>query len=211
MDYCAPSDVYDFGIPRGAVPNSGRLVASADVTSNALTLDVHGFDLNAPVVVRADAGGSLPAPLAEGVTYYAIPRTESTFALAATVDGSAIDLTTAGENIVVVAPMPIGPAITWASRYLDDFMPAHVVPMTAPVPPIIKMAAAELAAWKLTGRSGATSIALSKMIDDLKKRIDRWAAGVPIRGENEQPPANLSVSASATGCDPDGWRRYGGL
>ena len=38
----------------------------------AVTLDEHAFATNDPLTFRAQAGGSLPAPLVEGTTYYAI-------------------------------------------------------------------------------------------------------------------------------------------
>lgn len=128
-DYCDPSDLYAHGVPRGAFPNPGRDVESVDATANTLTLGEHGYALNDPVSFRAEAGGSLPAPLAAGTTYYAIPDTGDTFSVAATEDGSAVNLTSAGERFVVIDPLPIGAAITWASQIIDDMLPAHVVPI----------------------------------------------------------------------------------
>lgn len=64
------------------------------------------------VTLRASSAGSLPAPLATGTTYYVkdISRTkrlytdeeEATFALAETVGGATIDLTTTGSGVVYV-------------------------------------------------------------------------------------------------------------
>ncbi len=124
--YCAASDLYDFGMPRGAATNPGHLIASVSAGANTLELDQHGFAAGNPVLFRAEAGGSLPSPLVEGTTYYAIPVTESTFSVAATDGGAAIDLTTAGSRILVIAPLPVTQAIAWASRIIDDMLPAHL-------------------------------------------------------------------------------------
>lgn len=209
--YCAAADLYSFGLPRGAVSNPGRLAASVAAGSDALELDVHGFALNDPVMFRADAGGSLPEPLAEGVTYYAIPVTESAFSVAAAADGPAIDLTTAGENVVVIAPLPVDSAIAWASRVIDDMLPAHVVPLEEPIHELVKMTCAELAAGKLLARAGSASRSLTEMVDAARKRLERWAKGIPLRGADTPPPAGLAAGATAPYSDRRGWQRYGGL
>src|SRR6478609_2025292 len=94
--YSTVSDLYAYGVPRGAVPNPARLAASVLASSDAFTLDEHGFATDDPVSFRAEAGGALPAPLVAGTTYYAIALTASTFKVAAAVAGAALDLTTDG-------------------------------------------------------------------------------------------------------------------
>ena len=40
-----------------------------------------------------------------------------------------IDLTTDGDSVLVIAPLPVAEAITWASRIIDDMqLGAHVTP-----------------------------------------------------------------------------------
>jgi hypothetical protein len=209
--YCSPSDLYAFGIARGAVPNPGRVVDSANATANTITLDVHGFVLNDPVSFRAEAGGTLPAPLVAGSTYYAIPVTESAFSVATAEDGAAVDLSSAGENFVVIAPLPIDASIAWASRLIDDMLPAHVVPIEEPIPEIVRMTAAELAAHKLLSTTGAVSTSLTMVADHARKRLERWAAGIPIRGTNAPTPTNLAAAAAVPYVDSRGWNRYGGI
>lgn len=209
--YCAPADLYSFGLSRGALPNPGRLVSSVDTASDTLVLDVHGFDTNDEVQFRAEAGGSLPAPLVAGTTYFAISISDSTFKVAATSGGAAIDLTTAGESIVVIAPLPVLAAIAWASRIIDDMLPVHLIPLEAPYPEIVTMTCAELAAGKLLSLRGAASKPLADMVDVAHKRLERWSKGAPIRGENAPAPANKAVSASASASDPRGWRTWGGI
>ena len=213
MAYCTPADVHAHGLPRGALPNPARLV-SASASTDSITLDGHGLSDDDEVSLRAEAGGSLPSPLAAETTYYAIVATPSVFQLAATAGGSAVDLTTAGENVLLIVELPMTSAIAWADRVIDDLLPAHVVPLTDPVPEIVRFTSAELAGGKLLGYTGAASRTLSEIVDNARKRLDRWAKGVPIRGTNAPDPAGLAVSTSAAlpaaGRSAD-WRTYGGL
>jgi hypothetical protein len=212
--YCAPADLYLFGLPRGAIQNPGRLAASVDASANSIALDVHGFDADDPVQFRAEAGGTLPTPLVAGVEYYADPLTDSTFRVAATPGGAAIDLTSVGSRVVVIAPLPILASIAWASRMIDDMLPAHVVPLEEPLHELVRMTCAELAAGKLLARTGSASKSLGEMVDAARKRLERWAKGVPLRGNDTPPPANLAASGATTVAsrpDPLGWNRFGGL
>ncbi len=213
--YCSESDLYDFGIPRGGIPNPGRLAADppANATTDAVELDVHGFVADDPVSFRAEAGGSLPSPLVAGVAYYAKPVGESYFQVAAAPGGAAIDLTTAGSGVLVLAPLPIAAAIEFASALIDDMIPAHAVPLQEPYPPIVVMTCAELAAAKLAARSGTASVSLSATADAARKRLERWAQGIPLRGTgaSAQTPTNLAQSATAPLLDTRGWARWGGI
>lgn len=210
-DYCTASDVYQHGLPRGAAVCSGRLVATVSVTSSTLELDDHGLAAGDAVTLRAEAGGSLPAPLASGVLYYALPVDERHFRIAATQGGTAITLSTAGSRIVLVPPSPLPAAISWASRIIDDMLPAHVVPLSSPFPAIVVMTCAELAAGKQLALTGTASKTIGELVDAARARLTRWGKGVPIRGEHAPRPANLSVSATAAPVDARGWRTYGGI
>lgn len=208
-DYCSPSDVYDYGIPRGAVANPAR-PAVATASDNAIALDLHGFEADDPVELRAEAGGTLPAPLAANTTYYVVPLTDNAFSLAAIAGGAAINLTTDGESVVVIAPFPMAKAITFASRLVDDMLPMHVVELTAPYPAIVVQTTAELAAAKLAARSGGASKSLADTLDAASKRLARWSSGVPIRGENTPARAGLAGVPVAGTTDARGWCRWGG-
>jgi len=207
--YCEDADLWDFGVPRGSIPNPGRLAADppASASTDAIELDGHGFELDDPVTFRAEGGGSLPSPLVAGTTYYAIPAGESYFKVSATAGGAAIDLTTAGSGVVVNAPLPTEKAREFASALIDNMLPSHAVPLTAPYPPIIVMTCAELAAAKLAARSGAASVSLSATADAARKRLEGWAKGVPLRGTNTsaQTPTNLAQSAVAPPLDARGY------
>jgi hypothetical protein len=209
--YCAPRDVYELGVPRGSVPNPGRIADSADAATDAIALDVHGLDPNDPLQLRAEAGGALPAPLVALTTYYADPLDDNRFGVRATAGGARIDLTTAGSSIVVIVAVPMSAAIAWASRIVDDNLPAHAVPVTAPVPETIKAVTAGLAAWKLMVSRGPVTKSLEEILTGAQAQLARWAKGVPLRGENTPPRTNLAAAATARARDPRGWSSFGGI
>jgi hypothetical protein len=208
--YSAVADLHAFGLPRGALPNPARLAASVLASTDAFTLDEHGFSTDDPITLRAEAGGSLPSPLVASTTYYTIPLTASTFRVAAAAAGAAINLTTDGARVLVIAPAPVDQAIAWADRMIDESCPGHLVPFTDPVPDIVRMTSAELAAGKLLAMRGAASKSLGDMVDAAQKRLARWAKGVPIRDANATASANLAVSATVPYLDSRGWSRFGG-
>lgn len=208
-DYCSRSDLYDFGVPRGAIPNPGRLALSVLASTDRIKLDVHGFETGTPVTFRAESGGSLPPELVEGATYYTIEVNEAEFSVSATEGGAPLNFSVNGTRVLVISPLPVAARIAWASRLIDDMLPAHLVPLTAPVPEIVRITAAELAAYGLGYGQGAVSKTLTELVDVARKRLERWAAGVPIRGENAPEPAGLAASASVPYSDARGWNRYG--
>lgn len=209
--YCSEADLYTYGLPRGALPNPGQLV-TADATTNAFTLGEHGFELDHVVSFRAEAGGSLPAPLAAGTDYYVVPVNHYLFKVAATAGGATIDLTTAGQYVVVISAPPIAGAIEFGARVIDQALVAHPVPLEAPYPEIIVITNAELAIGKLL--NGAEGKSLAQMVEAAMKRVATWAKGVPLRAGPATPDAaNVATSAPAptTAGGPSGWSRFGGI
>lgn len=73
---------------------------SADITANTIDSPAHGLSAGQSIVVWAATGAGLPSPLAEGTIYYVIAAglTTDVFEISATLGGSAIDLTTAGDG-----------------------------------------------------------------------------------------------------------------
>jgi hypothetical protein len=203
--YCAQSDVMAF-LPSGGLPNPAR-VATGSAAGDYLECDGHGLVADAEVVVRVEMGGSLPAPLAEGVTYYAIPLSSSRFKLAATPGGTAIALTTDGSNFVFASPLPWSQWIDWGARQVDSFLPEHVTPLVVPYPEIVVTANAELAAMRGLQATAGASIDLGARIDLIGLRLTRWAKSVPIRGVEVQrhQPSTLAITATAGAYDPRGW------
>lgn len=195
--YATVADLYAYGLQRGALANPGRLAASVNATTNTIALDQHGLALNDVLTLRAESG-SLPAPLQPNVQYYAVPVNDGAFSVAATPGGAVIDLTTAGTRTLVITPINFAAAIAFGAALLDDVLPAHIVPLESPYPPIVVMTNAELAIWKLTGTTGNGSKSLSEMVTEARKRMAEWAKGRPVRGANTPEPANLAATAVAT-------------
>lgn len=216
VDLCEPRDLWDHGLPRGAVANPGRVAALIDPLTDTLTLGEHCFSDDDQVRLRPAAGGSMPAGLTAGATYYVKATDDAHFQLAASPGGSVVNILTAGMSVLVVAPINYQAACAWASQIVFDMVPAHAVPATSPVPPILRMTAAELAARKIMQVTGSgEAVSLTALADMAFKRVERWATGVPIRDANATEASNLAASAArsptAAPLDVRGWHRYGGL
>lgn len=210
--YATRSDLDDFGgLPDGALSNGGRLVASVSVTGNTLELDAHGFVTNETLTVRPADDGVLPAPLVEGTTYYAIRVSDERFSLSLTEDGAAIDLTTAGTGgTFVVKPLPIDRYLALYSRWVDDHLPAHLVPLVADddgaFPLVIVHIVAQLAGKALLNRDGKSSEIVDKAEIVAMAQLARWAKGIPVRDAGMTASANLAITATlASVADPRGW------
>lgn len=215
MPYCSPSDLFAFGVPRGATPNPGRVLASA--TGSTCVLDMHGFVTGDAILFRPAGDGAMPSGLSSGVTYYAQAETEHTFKVRSSPGGAALTFTDADDPILVIAPLDYASAIAWADRLLDDMVPGQAVPFDdaalypSGVPEIVRMTSAELAAGKLMAIAGAASKSLSETVDAANKRLARWAQGLPVRGTPAESRANLAAVAVAPYADRRGWSRFGGL
>ena len=86
------------GLYRGTVGGTKQSLA-ADASTDVLTANAHGFnDGDAVVLEELRSGAALPTGLSEGILYYVRDKTTHTFKLAATVGGSAIDITGAGSG-----------------------------------------------------------------------------------------------------------------
>ena len=204
--YCDEKDLYLFGVTRGAIPNPGRLASHVDVTDDLVFLDSHGYSTGDRFTVRAEAGGQIPAPLVEGTEYEAVSVTGGAFSVRPAGGGAVIDLTTPGVSFLVIEALPVEAARDWASRIIDDMLPAHVVPLESPYPRIVVMSAAEIAAAKLMRREG-----LPALVDEVHARLARWAKHVPVRGRNEPAGAQLAQSVTAPYKDRRGWNTHGRL
>ena len=192
--YATRRDVYTYGLPRGALGNPGRLVASSIAATDSIELIEHGFDTDDAVTFRATDGGVLSSPLVAGTVYYAIPLTDSTFQVSATPSGSAIDLTTDGVSMVVSIDLPFDQLLEYYSRFVDGFLPAHAVPLTAPYPVTVVAIVATLVAKKAQILSGLISESMRDTELSAKAQLERWATGIPARDAAVTTvPTNLSV------------------
>lgn len=205
-EYCTERDLYRVGgLQRGELANPGRLVGSVD--SSVMTLDGHGFGNDDMLSFRAEAGGSLPAPLASGTIYYAIALTDATFQVAATAGGAAITLTTEGDRVVVWSPVDIVGAIRAESAVFDDAAQgAAAVPLEGAIPEIVKVVVARRSSALLLEQLGSGSAERIKaMRDYAEERYKEWRRGVSIGGVNKPASSNLAVTATATAIDSRGW------
>lgn len=203
--YCTRSDVARW-IPDGMLARQARIIASAAASTDLLELDAHGYATDDPVIVRALDGGILSAPLVDGTTYFAIYVSDSTFKLAATAGGAAIDLTTDGDQMVVTKDAPYDDVIEFYSRWADAFLPAHLVPLTGTIHPTVKGIVAELSAKKLMNLDGKSSDIVNQAEIASKAMLERFAAGLPLRGAAATASSNLAVTSTlASTTDARGW------
>lgn len=204
--YATRADVYKFGLPKGTLGSVARLVASSRAGTDTLELEDHGFETDDQVLVRATANGTLSSPLVEGTTYYVIRLTSSTFKLAATAGGAAINLTTDGVSMLVTTSLPFDDVLEFYSRFVDAFLPAHMVPLAAPYPIVVVATVAELASKKLQHLSGASSELVKEAELGAKAQLERWAKGIPLRDARATASANLAVTSTLSGTsDSRGW------
>lgn len=192
----------------GQLPSPSSLVASSVAGTDIITLDGHGLETDDAVLVRATEGGTLSTPLAEGTTYYAIRLSDSTFKLAATAGGAAIDLTLAGVSMVVSRALDFDYWIGVYSRWADTSLPGHLVPMgrDAAVPEVVECIVADLVAKRMFNAGGQASESLKDMEIASVAQLARFASGMPLRDANVTASANLAVSSTMSSvADPRGW------
>jgi hypothetical protein len=216
--YATRGNVYQYGLPRGALGNPGRLVVDsslADTPLGTIELQEHGFETGTCITFRATDGGTLSSPLVAGVVYFAIRLTDSTFQVSATSGGSPITLTTGGVSMVVSADLPFDEVLEFYSRFVDGFLPAEVVPLTAPYPITVVAIVSELTAKKIQILSGMTSGSMTEAELGAGAQLKRWAAGLPVRdAAATTQAANVAVTNKVRGEDWIGGplgRRNGGL
>lgn len=206
VSYATRRDVYELGLPRGTLRSDARVARASNPATDTIELDEHGFETNDRVLVRALEDGALPAPLQASTVYYAIRVSDSTLQLAAAESGPAIDLTSTGDGIVLVAPLPIERVLEAYSRVVEDWVP-HLVPFVTPYPTTIVMTVAELSARKLQLMSGQISVSMQAIEEAAQKRLERWASGIPIRDDRATKSSNLAVVArGASWCSRGGPR-----
>ncbi len=203
--YCSRSDVAH-RLPPGALTSAAGLVADSLAGSNAITFDGHGFETGDPLSVRALGTGTLSAPLAEGVTYYAIRLTNASFELSATPFGSVIDLTSDAISMAIVRDPDFDEIIEFYSRWSDGFFPAHVVPFAPPIPALVRGLVADLSAKRLLNIAGQDSAVVNTAEIAAKAQLERFAIGLPVRDAAATGPSNLAITSSQLDApDPRGW------
>ena len=203
--YATARDLYTFGLRRGILSNEGRECASVSASTDLLELAGHQFETDDAVRVRAVTGGTLASPLVAGTTYYVIRVSDSTFKLAATQGGAAINLTSDGTTMIVTADLPVDDLLEAYSRFVDDFIP-HLVPLESPYPVTVVRIVCELAAAKLLSLTGQSSTSMTEAEVAAKAQLERWAKNLPIKDAAATASSNLAiVSTLASTADPRGW------
>lgn len=195
--YCTAADAYSW-IPRGIAQRPARIASSVSTTLDTITIDDHGLADDDPITVRAESGGTLPSPLVAGTTYYAIVITPASFKLASAAGGSALDLTTAGSNVLVIAALPWDRWIEEESASVDCTLPAHVVPF-ASTPAIVRKYVAALVAQRAAIACGVSTPMLDAAIQDvIRPELAAWRKGVSIRGSSEPSQAQVPQMYTVT-------------
>ena len=203
--YCSRGDV-TARLPPGTVVSPAGMLASCLASTDVLTYDGHGLETDDEVTVRAASAGTLSAPLVAGTVYYAIRLTNSTFKLAASAGGAALNITSDGVEMVVTREPKFDDVIEFVSRWADTFLPAHVVPLTAPIHPLVRGVVADVSAKRILNANGQDSAAVTAAELAGKAILERHAAGMPLRG-GAQVPSNLAITATSvsSGGDPRGF------
>lgn len=202
--YCSRREV-NAAVPAGEIIGPTQLASSALASTDVISLEGHGLETDDEVLVRAIEGGSLPSPLVEGTGYFAIRVSNARFKLAATAGGAAINLSTDGVEVVVMREPAYDDVIEFWSRWADGVLPAELVPLTAPVHPLVRGIVAKLSAKELLGRAGKSSELVNVTDIAAKAMLERYAIGLPLRGAPTVGSANLAVTATAGDADPRGW------
>ena len=209
--YATRRDVFRYGLARGTLSGEGREVASSTAATDLLELESHGFETGEEVLLRAFTGGTLSAPLVAGTPYYVIRITDATFKLATSsvnaLAGTAINLTSDGTTMLVSVALPFGEVLEFYSRFVDGFLPAHAVPLVAPYDVVVVALVAELAAARLQHLSGVKSVSMTEIEIGAKAKLERYAAGIPLRNvAATQAPTNLAITSTlGSVTDPRGW------
>lgn len=204
--YCSRADV-TARLPPGTVVSPAGMLASCLASTDVLTYDGHGLETDDEVTVRAASAGTLSAPLVAGTIYYAIRLTNAAFKLAASAGGAALNITSDGVEMVVTREPKFDDVIEFVSRWADTFLPAHVVPLTAPIHPLVRGVVADVSAKRILNANGQDSAAVTAAELAGKAILERHAAGMPLRGGTAQTPTNLAITATSvsSGSDPRGW------
>lgn len=186
MAYATRADLHAHGLPRGVLVEQARAVAAVDTSTDRLTLEAHGLELDDAVQLVAGEGGTLPAPLSASTVYYARPvsGSESLLELAATAGGPAINITSAGVapfSLVVSLAPAITAALDYYSRYVDRHLPAHAVPLEEPYPAEVVAIVAKLAAADLLRRQGHSIPAIEEGARIARGELLTFVKGIPLR------------------------------
>jgi hypothetical protein len=207
--YAQQSDVYLYGLPRGALGNPGRIVDSALAADSVVTLSDHGFATGDVVYFRAPAGGTLAAPLVTATAYYAIYLTDSQFQVSTTPNGSALTLTSDAVSMIAWTDLPFDQVLEFYSRFVDGFLPAEAVPLATPYPITVVAIVATLSAKRLQLLSGMRSESMDDEEKGAALQLERWARGLPVRDKAATQQQTNTAIVQSVHADRIGIPLYG--
>jgi hypothetical protein len=211
MPYCSAKDV-NAVLPQGSLSNPGRLLESVDVTAGVLRLGDHGFVIDDEVTFRAEGCGSLSEPLDPDVTYFVVPQGPHAFRLKASADATVeLQLYSEGGDTLVIAAIPWAKSLDWGAAMVDSYLPGHALPLSPPYHPRLVYWNAVFTAQRLLSWCGSASADLNSTLAEARKDLEPYAKGLPLRGENSPPRANLAISATSPPRDKRGWRAGEGV
>ena len=91
---------------------------------------------------------------------------------------------------------PFDDVIEFYSRWADGLLPAHAVPLAAPIHATVRGVVADCSAKRLLNIDGKSSEVVNQAELAGKAILERYAAGIPLRGATTTVRANLSVNSS---------------
>lgn len=207
VSYASRSDLYNHGLPRGLMASPARLASGMSASTDTLILDQHGFEDDDPVTLRAEEGGSLPAAIVDGTTYYVKRTSDVAFQLAATAGGSAINWATDGDRVLVTPSTDamVDAALEMYSRLVDSYLPAHAVPLESPYPTVVVHIVAKLAAADLLAQMGQASALVQANAEQTRKELARLMTGIPLRDSRATEQTNLAIARQISRTSGRGW------
>jgi len=218
--YVTLAEKFALGLGAEAFVAASRPITAVNAAANTLTIPGHGA--NTDDTCRLESTGGLPAPLAEGVVYYAepVPGSLDLLKLRASAGGVAIDLSSAGDSDAVHSilfdPTPkILQMIEAVSGDYEQALHAHALPLSV-VPPHLKKAVVSEVDAELTTvvglvRPNYQDASIPARAAQARSFRDRLRAGEPLRGATDATPTVAESGAVGWGDEPAGWNDYPGV
>lgn len=217
--YATRDDVFRYGLPPAVLVAPPRSLEAVDVVSNRFTLSGHGLNSGDTLEFRV-TGGSLTTPLSASSVYWAkpVPGSDNLFEVSLSQDGASVDLSALGTGLhsIVVSYGPrLDKVLEQRSRYVDDHLIAHGVPLSTPIPLSVVAYVATLAAADMMRIAGLanpnyreSAAIFFEAANAVEKKLTAHASGVPLRGVVvDATPDEPDAGALGWGDDPRGWQQ----
>jgi Protein of unknown function (DUF1320) len=230
VSYASIADFFRLGLRPAAVVQQPRAVVTVDTTADTLLLPVHGMANGDQFRVTVQGvSGTLPAPLAANVTYYAIATSDDVLQVAAThadavaVPPVPINLTGSPTGVVGIVASAI-PMIQATLDGIDDDINAALIaygtPLPQPYPPEVIRVECHLAAFEVSATMGfltpATPTQDSQMVtkryEAALATLERWRKGGKLQNDTVDASPNVVENGAFGWADtPSRWSTPGGF